>query len=135
MRSEMRWRLTAFACTISVAALILAMPLDTASAFSKAIWGPVYRNGINQFGIYKKLGVTIDEADLDWADIATRQPRHPTNPNDRAYAWPVEIGQTIAQAKLFHMRVLLQIITTPGWANGGRPSNWAPRHPSDYAAF
>jgi hypothetical protein len=33
------------------------------------------------------------------------------------------------------MRVLLQIIRTPGWANGGRSWNWAPAHPGDMAAF
>lgn len=33
------------------------------------------------------------------------------------------------------MSVLLQIVFTPGWANGGHPQNWAPRRASDYAAF
>jgi hypothetical protein len=33
------------------------------------------------------------------------------------------------------MRILLQIIFTPSWANGGRPQNWVPTHMSDFVAF
>jgi hypothetical protein len=33
------------------------------------------------------------------------------------------------------MKVALQIIGAPRWANGGRPSNWAPKSAYDYARF
>lgn len=125
----------ALACTLLIATLLSGLAPASASAFSKAIWGAVYVNGVNQFPLYRQLGVSIYEADLDWDDVAPRRPRHPTNPNDPAYQWPVEIQQAITQAKRFHMRVLLQIITTPGWANHRRPWNWAPSNPDDYAAF
>jgi hypothetical protein len=85
--------------------------------------------------MYQQLGVSIYEAPLRWSTVATRRPRHPGNPSDPAYHWPSDISQAIAQARAFHMRVLLQIIGTPSWANGGRSASWAPKNPSDYAAF
>ncbi len=117
------------------ATLLLAISPAAASAFSKAIWGDAYRNGVNQFPIYKQLGVSIDEQTLQWSSVALQQPADPTNPNDPAYQWPAGIDQAVAQASRYHMRVLLQIIGTPPWANGNRPWDYTPTHPSDYAAF
>jgi hypothetical protein len=116
-------------------AFALALAPSGAQAFSKAIWGDVYRNGVNQFPIYKRLGVKIFEADLYWSEVAPTRPHDAANPNDPAYQWPVSIAQAITQAKRFHMQVLLEIITTPSWANHGKPKNWAPAKPSDYATF
>jgi hypothetical protein len=124
-----------FACILGVATLLLAITAAPASGFNKAIWGQVYRDGVNQFPLYKRLGVSIYEADLPWSEVATRRPRHATDPNDPAYRWPAVIQSATQQARRFHMRVLLQIIGTPAWANGGRALNWAPNHPSDFAAF
>jgi hypothetical protein len=114
--------------------LMLVAPASS-QAFGKAIWGQVYRNGVNQFTLYRQLGVSIYEADLPWADVAPTRPADPTNPADPAYTWPTMIQQALTQARRFHMRVLLQIIGAPTWANGGHPSNWAPLHPADFAAF
>jgi hypothetical protein len=115
-------------------ALALLLAPASAQAFSKAIWGPPFRDGHNQFPIYKQLGVKIIEIDLDWANIAPRRPRHATDPRDPAYHWPRDVQQTVTQARRFHMRVLLQVIGAPGWANGGHPWNWVPR-PLTYATF
>jgi hypothetical protein len=117
-----------------IAALALTAP-TAAQAFSKAIWGPVTRHGVNQFPLYRQLGVSIYQADLPWADVAPRRPADPSNPADPAYRWPAQIQQAISQAKRFHMRLLLQIIGAPGWANGGHSWQWASTRPGDYAAF
>jgi hypothetical protein len=58
-----------------------------------------------------------------------------SDPRDRAYHWPADVQQALAQARRFHMRVLLQIIGTPRWANGGHDWNWVPRRTSDFGAF
>ncbi len=116
-------------------ALLLSVMPGSSLAFSKAIWGPPYQNGVNQFPLYHKLGVSIDEADLYWNVVAPTRPRDPANPDDPAYQWPLGIQQAIDQARSFHMRVMIQIIFTPRWANGGRPPNWAPSNPADFAAF
>ncbi|MGO9752758.1 MAG: hypothetical protein ACLP8S_23935 [Solirubrobacteraceae bacterium] len=118
----------------TVVLLLLAFAPSAAQAFSKAIWGQVYRNGVSQFPLYHKLGVSIFEMDLNWNEVAPTQPHDATDQNDHAYQWPSEIQQAIAQAKRFHMRVLLQIIGSPSWANGGHAWNWAPR-PAAFAAF
>jgi hypothetical protein len=106
-----------------------------AGAGAKAMWGPVTLNGKSQFPVYHDLGVKIYEADVLWSSIATRRPRHATDPKDAAYRWPRELDVAIAQARVFHMRVALQIIGTPAWANGARPSNWAPSRSQDFAFF
>ncbi|MFL5829658.1 MAG: hypothetical protein ACJ76X_07060 [Solirubrobacteraceae bacterium] len=127
VRASTRW--------LALAALLLACAPAGASAFSKAIWGPLERGGVSQFPMYKSLGVSIYEADLWWSNVATRRPVNPTDPNDPAYHWPDDLGRAMAAANRFHIRVLLQVIQAPGWANGGRSTNWAPTHVGDYAAF
>jgi hypothetical protein len=118
-----------------LSALLLAVGPAGAQAFSKAIWGQAFRNGVNQFPLYHRLGVSIDEADLNWADVAPSRPHRPTNPSDPAYRWPAGIQQAVTQARRFHIRVMLQILLTPGWANRGQAPNHPPVNPADYAAF
>ena len=101
----------------------------------KAIWGPVRVGGVSQFPIYQELGVSIYQTGIDWSAVAPTRPTDPGNPADTAYRWPAELDDAISQAALFHMRVLIEVNGAPGWANGGHPSSWAPRNPSDYAAF
>lgn len=120
-------------CAVLLAAA--ALSASPASAFSKAIWGPTQRNGVDQFPMYHRLGVSIYEADLNWASVATSQPAQPTNPDDPAYHWPHDLAYVVRQTRRFHMRVLLQVIATPRWANGGKAWNWAPDRPADYARF
>ncbi len=116
-------------------ALLMAVAPTGAQAFSKAMWGAVYRNGVNQFPLYHQLHVSIYEADLVWSDVAPTRPRQAANPNDPAYSWPVEIQQAVTLARRYHMRVLLQIIFAPRWANRRHARNYPPVNPADYAAF
>lgn len=119
-------------------ALLLISPatssLARASA-TKAMWGPAIHDGTSLFPTYRDLGVKIYEDRLPWESIALRRPSNPTNPNDRAYIWPTEVTQAVAEAKHYHIQVALQIIGAPGWANGGKPWNWVPSNPQDYANF
>jgi hypothetical protein len=117
-------------------ATIAVTTLASSSAEAlKAMWGPVIHDGISLFSTYRELGVNIYEDRLNWSLIAPRHPRSPTNPNDPAYAWPAEVTTAVAEAKRYHIQVALEIIGAPRWANGGRPFNWAPRDPQDYADF
>jgi hypothetical protein len=119
-------------------ALLLLSPatssLARASA-TKAMWGPAIHDGTSLFPTYRDLGVKIYEDRLYWSSIAPRRPRNPRNPKDPAYVWPAEVTAAVAEAKRFHIRVALQIIGAPPWANGGQPWNWAPKNPQDYADF
>jgi hypothetical protein len=119
---------------VLLVALMLAVSPSAASAFSKAIWGEVYRDGVNQFPIYKQLGVSIYEASLNWNVIAPTRPADSTNPSDPAYQWPPAIQQAVDQARRFHMRVLLQLVSSPRWANGGHSLDWVPNF-RDFANF
>lgn len=135
MPTLMSWSVWRGGVALAVMFLVAALP-SSGDAFSKAIWGPVYRNGTNQFLLYHQLGVSTYEADLSWNLVAPRRPRNPANPRDPAYRWPTEIQQAIVQARRFHMRVMLQIIGAPPWANGGHSDrSWAPRNPQDFATF
>jgi len=124
--------------TIAVVAVALfaGVSAPAASAFSKAIWGQITRNGVNQFPLYHQLGVGIYEMDLDWSQVAPTRPADPTDPADPAYIWPADVDQAIALAAQYHMRVLLQLANAPAWADGGHSgAGWSPKNPEDFAAF
>ena len=116
-------------------ATLLAITPGVANAFTKAIWGPAYVNGVNQFPIYKQLHVGIVEQSINWASTAPTRPQHPTDPTDPAYQWPIDVQQAVDQAQIYHMRVLIQISGAPPWANGGHPWQWVPHNPKDFANF
>jgi hypothetical protein len=99
------------------------------------MWGPGIREGVSLFPTFKELGVKIYEEQLHWNLIALQRPRRPRDPNDPAYVWPAEISQAVAEAKRYHMKVALQIIYTPRWANGNLPPQWVPRRIQDFANF
>jgi hypothetical protein len=121
---------------IAGAALAAGSPAALASrAEKKAIWGPVRVNGESAFPIYHDLGVGIFQMGLNWAAVAPNRPRRARDPRDAAYRWPADIDEAIAEAARYHMRILLQVTRTPGWANGGRADNYPPRHATDLAAF
>jgi hypothetical protein len=108
---------------------------NTSAAALKAMWGPGMRGGVSLFPAFKELGVKIYEDDLDWNLIARRRPRDPRNPHDRAYVWPAEVSRSVAEAKRYGMKVALQIIGAPRWANGNLPPQWVPLSDRDYANF
>jgi hypothetical protein len=111
------------------------MARDARAAALKAMCGPAVHNGVSLFPTYRDLGVKIYDDHLFWNSIALRRPHNPRNPNDPAYTWPTEVTQAVAEAKRYHIQVALQIIGAPTWANGGKPWNWAPHDPRDYANF
>jgi hypothetical protein len=129
-------RICMVGCAVCMVVAAHAKPAWANSVSSKkAIWGPAIHDGTSLFPTYRDLGVTIYEDVLPWASIAPRRLHSPTNPNDPAYAWPAEVTQAVAEARRYHIQVALQIIGAPPWANGGKPWNWAPTNPQDYANF
>jgi hypothetical protein len=101
----------------------------------KAIWGPVTRDGVSQFPIYRDLGAKIFEIGLPWAAVAPNRPADPTDPADPAYQWPAHVDAAVSLAQQSGLRVSLALSTAPGWANGGNTSEFAPLDATDYAAF
>jgi hypothetical protein len=99
------------------------------------MWGPAVVGGVSEFPTYRDLGVQLYETPLDWATTAAARPAHPRDPRDRAYVWPAELDAAVAASGANGMKVAVELIGAPGWANGGRPSRWAPRRPTDFADF
>jgi len=80
------------------------------------------------------LGVRVVRFTLRWDQIASRRPSTPTDPADPAYNWTA----TDPVLQGLHDRgidVVLQLLGTPGWANGRKPSNVAPSSGATFAAF
>src|SRR4051794_1989096 len=118
--------------------LLATLGAGTASAapsLKKAIWGPVTFNGVSQFPIYRDLGAGIYETQLYWDSVAPTQPAQPLNPADPAYRWPATLDQAVAEAAQSGIKVAIQIISTPPWANGGGRANRVPTRPADFADF
>jgi hypothetical protein len=124
----------ALALALTLGACLTATRAAQATGL-KAMWGPAVHDGVSLFPTYQELGVRIYEDRIPWESIATHRPGNPRNPHDPAYLWPTEVTQAVAEAKRYHMQVALQIIGAPPWANGGKPWNWAPTNPQDYANF
>lgn len=116
-----------------VLALLLAAPASAAR--HKSIWGPVELAGVSQFPTYEHLGVGIYQMAMNWADVAPTAPTSPRDPSDPAYRWPTDVDRAIAESRGRRIRVSVLLTGAPGWANGGRPSIWAPTDPASFADF
>jgi hypothetical protein len=127
-------RVAALAVVLALA-LVAVAGAQAATTSKKAMWGPIERNGKSQFPIYKKLGVGIYQTAISWRDIAGRRPAHPRDPADPAYRWPTALDHAVTEGRRYGIRVMVSVMNSPRWANGGRARAWAPKHPSDYAKF
>jgi hypothetical protein len=122
--------------TAIVSGLLAAGSAAARPPVPKMIWGPVaLPSGKSAFPTYHRLGVNVFQIDLTWAEVAPWRPLDPTNPSDPAYRWPAELDTAVAQAARYGMKVCLLVQASPGWANGGRSSSWAPTNPQDYGNF
>ena len=102
----------------------------------KAIWGLTEHNGDSLFPKYQDLGVGIFQTQARWDQIAQLgRPEAATDPDDPTYLWPGYLEKAVSEAESHGMEVMIQIIGTPRWANGGRDWIWAPTQPSDFADF
>jgi hypothetical protein len=80
------------------------------------------------------LGVRVVRFTLRWDQIAHTRPTTPADPSDAAYDWsgpdPVLDG-----LRAHGIEVVLQLVGTPGWANGGKASNYVPTSSAPFGAF
>src|SRR4051812_15979153 len=120
-------RMLRMAAILSALTALLVASTAQANSFQKAIWGPVTKDGVSQFPIYKQLGVGIYETGIEWDHAATERPANPSDPNDPAYRWPTAVDQAVAQAKRYGMRVSMTLTRSPFWASGHGDPAWAPK--------
>ena len=115
---------------------IAGLSATPAHAAEKAIWGPLeLPSGASAFPMYKQLGVDTLQLQVNWNSVAPARPSNPSNPADSAYRWPTTVTGAVTQARRHGIRLALLVTGTPGWANGGRSSIWAPNDPSDFGTF
>jgi hypothetical protein len=82
----------------------------------------------------KRLGVPLVRFTVRWNAVATRRPRQPTNPRDRAYDWR-RPDRVLLGLQRHGLTPVVTLVGTPAWANGGRAPNFAPPRPRDFRAF
>jgi hypothetical protein len=135
--SAARRRAGTAALMLALCALATAIcaPAASARTLHKGFWGPASIEGASQFPTYERLGVTVYQTSLQWSAVAPARPASPKDPADPAYLWSPDLDSLITEAAAHHMEVMLQIVGTPPWANGGKDPRWAPDNVNDYADF
>jgi hypothetical protein len=86
------------------------------------------------FTTLKELRTQIVRINLDWNDVAGKRPAHPQDPSDPAYDWKL-YDRAIRYAAQYGMQVMLTILFTPSWANGGGARNVPPSNYADLRNF
>jgi hypothetical protein len=82
----------------------------------------------------ERLGVGVVRFTLHWDEIAATAPTTPNDPQDPAYDWSAS-SEVLDALHAAGLDVVLQLVGSPSWANGGRPPNYLPRSASSFAAF
>jgi hypothetical protein len=82
----------------------------------------------------QSLGVKVVRFTLEWNVIAPSRPTDATDPADQAYDWSAD-DSVLDGLHAAGISVVLQLLSTPGWANGGLPPNYAPTSGATFRAF
>jgi hypothetical protein len=82
----------------------------------------------------ERLHVDIVRFTLHWDLIARRRPTDARDPSDRAYRWRSS-DNVLNPLQKAGISVVVTLVGTPSWANGGAPPNWAPNSASTFANF
>ena len=130
---------------VSAAIVLLAVGLSApaASASRTMLVGildeanVLYGDPYTTFPILRQLRTEVVRVNLYWGGrfgVASERPASATNPRDAAYDWTL-YDRTVHFAAQYRMRVVFSIYGTPGWANGFRGLNRAPRNFADLRNF
>ena len=122
---------------------VLAVSVSTLSASTKSthMLVGIYDEGISLYGtpassfpVFKSLHAQVIRLNLHWASIARSRPVNSVDPNDSAYDWAI-YDKAVQNASKNGLQVLLSIIDTPGWANGGAGRTHVPTNIADLRDF
>jgi hypothetical protein len=80
------------------------------------------------------LGVRVVRFTIRWDQVAHTQPTVPSDPTDAAYDWTT-VDPVLDGLRQHGIEVVLQLVGTPSWANGGKASNYAPTTSAPFGAF
>jgi Cellulase (glycosyl hydrolase family 5) len=79
-------------------------------------------------------GASVMRLLVHWDQTARQRPALPSDPFDSAYNFD-DLDDAIRTAQEQDMEVLLSLVGTPRWANGGKAPNVMPRRLGDFTAF
>jgi hypothetical protein len=97
----------------------------------------VFGSPATTFPLLQQLHVQVLRLTLTWGGrdgVANKRPAHPNDPADPAYQWG-RYDEAVEQATRDGMQVLLTIVGTPDWANGGQGPRVAPTSPLTLRQF
>jgi hypothetical protein len=80
------------------------------------------------------LGVRVVRYNLRWDSIAKSKPARPSNPRDPAYDWSAP-DSVLDGLHARGLSLVVGLVGTPAWANGGRGPAYAPKSRTAFAAF
>jgi hypothetical protein len=141
----------ALLATVAVAAASLAVSAATASpkkhtvkTSSRMLVGindeafSLYGDPATAFATLKTLRAQVLRVNLYWGGpkwaVAKSRPADPTDPGDPAYDWSI-YDRLVLYATQNDIKVVFSILFTPGWANGGKARNVAPKNFKDLQNF
>ena len=98
----------------------------------------LYGNPTTTFPLLRQLRTQIIRVNMIWGGaphaVAARRPAHPQDPSDPAYDWTL-YDRVVRYAAQNHIQVMLTIMFTPKWANGGKARNVPPTNSNDLRNF
>jgi hypothetical protein len=128
---------------VAFATAVLALALTASATASKGIAVGIFDDASTfddrqrTFPLLQELNVQVLRMTLTWGGangVANRKPAQPTDPSDPAYEW-ARYDRAIEGATSAGIEVLLTIVGTPAWANGGGPPQVAPTSAADLRLF
>ena len=131
--------LAALFTTVVVCALAMTV---SASASNSMLLG-LFDDGVtldpatNSFPLLSALHVQVVRMTLSWGGpggVGNKRPADPADPSDPAYDW-ARYDQALERANDAGIQLLLTIVGTPAWANGGKSPQHPPTSADDLRAF
>jgi hypothetical protein len=117
-------------------ALAAAQPAQGSRALIKGVFDEAETIGRpdKTFPLLRTLRAEAVRVNLHWSEVALRRPLRAADPADKAYRWEA-YDRLVENAARYKIKVVLGIVGTPRWANGGRARAFAPKRGSDLRDF
>jgi len=123
--------------SVALAALASASPAVAAPGREVGIYdeaSTLYSTDTAGFDMLRELGVQTLRLNIYWDRVAPVRPANAGDPSDPAYNWSL-YDRAARLADERGIDLLLSILATPGWANGGKGAKYAPTRPASLRAF
>jgi Glycosyl hydrolase catalytic core len=128
-----------FACVVVVCTLVMPASASPPNAMLLGLFDDAVtlNPAVDSFPLLQSLHVQVVRMTLTWGGpggVANKQPAHPADPSDPAYDW-TRYDQAVERANDAGIEVLLTIVGTPAWANGGQSPRQPPTAAGSLRAF